>query len=449
MKIKFIGALLITLVIGGSLGYIIGAGKATTLSSGESASGGVAARAPRFADNARFGRTAPGGKEGEVYSSRSSMDSLLLKYSQMTPEQLQAEIKALSKMDLVGRQPDIKKMMSFVYLSYKWGQVAPKQALLEANSLGMLRALAEPMILQGWAENDPESAAAYLIENKKRMQHGSHMLSMVAVEMGKSSPEKAMSWVSTLDEKDKNRALSSVISGIADEHPDQLKANIGKLTEEDLKNNDLVSQIARKWAVSNWEEASEWLKILPEDTQKTAKTNALVGLASSDLKKATEEFRTLSEEEQGGVASSIAGNLSFKGGTEALEWLVDNASEKVAAEAASSAINYNSSYEQREQMRDYILSLPAGEVKDSSLESMIQRNAYAYDGDSADYKNNVELAMTIGDEKKRDDTTSTVLRRWVDQDPAAAKAWVENSSLNQDLKDRYTKRADEKLKENE
>lgn len=407
MKPKFLISLLITLILGGSIGYMLGSGakENTVVTSGEE---GVSSRkAPRFGDGAKT--PAPGNAKSNdlVYSNKTSIDALLLKYSRMTPEQIQAEIKSLSDTAVLSQNPDVKKLMSLVYLSYKWGQTAPQQALLESESLGIAGMLAVPMIFQGWAEANPEAAASYYGENKKRIPENRFVLNMVASEMGKSSPDAAMAWLGTLSEKEKSRAMGSVIGGIAEAHPEQLKANISKLSPEDLKDQATVSGIAEKWGATNWGETNEWIKSLPEEQQASARAKAISGLAKTDLDKATTEFKSLPESEQANAARGIVVGLTSKGGTEALEWVVNNTTDTMGEKLASSAIGYGSSYTQKEEMKEYISALPDGPVRDSSLENVIQKSVYTFDEGSADYKSNVELAGTITDEKKRNNATST------------------------------------------
>lgn len=447
MNMKKIVPLACTLLIGGGLGYVVGIKQSPSSDSEKTAKATTERKVARFGDSSK---SSNGNKDGDAtirVSGRETVDSLLLKYSRMNAAQIEDEIKNLNDVNLLRGEPDMKKMMALVYLSYKWGQTSPQRALKESEKLGMVGMLTVPLILNGWAETNPEGAAAYYMENRKKVPHGDWSLKNIATELGKSSPSEAMRWVESLTEKDRKSALPAILGGIADSHPEQLSANIGKLSEDDLKNSALCANIAGKWASTDWEATSKWIDSLGEKQQKEARKTALAQLGLTDIDKATQEYSRLNESEQSGVARDITRNLASKGGPEALEWLVKNTSEKIAEENVRSAIGFGSSPSQLEETHDYVMNMPDGKIKDSSLQEIIQKNSYGvFSGGEVDYVANLDMATNIKDEKKRGETVDNVVSSWARNDPEKAKEWIQSSNLSEEKKQEQLKKCEETIK---
>lgn len=444
MNRKILFIILCSLAAGTGVGYVVGSreekksSKAPTLSESITQS-----RAPRFGEIRKNLTDTSIAESTAVFKNKGGLDSLLQKYSRMTPEQIEAEMKELCQGDLInGQDLDMKRILGAVYLSYKWGQTSPKQALLQTKSMGMMSMLATPLIMQGWAESNPESAATYYSENKGNMVQGKFALRTIASEMARNSPDSAMQWVETLEAEERRQALPGIMSGIAENHPEQLAANIGKLSAEDMKNNSLCRDIADKWARSNWEETDKWINTLPAEQQANVRESALGSLSAVDLDKATTEFKRLGTEEQAAAARSIVTSLSRKGGAESLDWLVKNASENDALRNVPSAVGY-SAMTGDNSMRDYITSMPTGTLKDTALQDYMSKCAMNPFDVSMDYESNIALASNIGDEKKREAATLSALESWTHKQPEKAKAWInQSSSLSPERKEQYLKKCD-------
>ena len=446
MNKKILAIILCSIAAGTGLGYFIGTQQTPQTSPKNISGESTTVRAPRFSETRKNMQTSKP-EFPTVSGSKSSLDAMLQKYSRMDPELMEAELRELCSMEKGADSVDLKKIIAAVYLSYKWGQVSPKQALEQAKSMGPMSMLATPLIMQGWAETNPEGAAAYYAENKAKIPMSSMALTTIASEMSKTSPDAAMKWAATLDEKERLQALPAIMNGIAENHPELLAANIGKLSPEDLKKTSLCSDIAERWARSNWDETKNWIGTLPESQQNEVKRKALGSLSSVNLEEATREFKGLSAADQAEAAHSIAAHLALKNGVGALDWLVKNASENDALRSIPSAVGVAALTGGGEEMRNYLSDMPGGIMKDTALQDYLDKSAMQSHVSYVDFEENLSLASGIGNADKRKSTTDNMLNQWMNSEPEKAKAWVDKSSLSQEDKQKYQKRYETAIKE--
>lgn len=445
MNKKNFTLVLCSVAAGTGLGYVIGSQQTPPAPAEKTLSETVISRAPRFGET-RKDTLVPKQDSPAAANNKNSLDALLQKYARMNPEMIAAELKELSNMDMGGDNIDLKKIIASVYLSYKWGQISPKQALLQSKSMGPMNMLMTPMIMQGWAESNPEGAAAYYAENRTKIPMAPMALKTIAVEMAKSSPESAMKWAAALEENERRQALPSVISGIAENHPELLKDYVGKLSPEDLKKTSICSDIAEKWARSNWDETKKWISTLPESQQKAVRQKALGSLSLSNLDDATREFKQLNAGDQSEAAHSIAANLSKKNGAQALDWLVKNASENDALRSIPSTIGIAAITGGGDEVKEYISGMSGGLIKDTALQDYLDKSAMQSHFNYVDFEENLSLVSGISDAAKRKSTTENTLNQWVSSEPEKAKAWIDKSSLAPEDKQKYQKRYEDALK---
>ena len=80
----------------------------------------------------------------------------------------------------------------------------------------------------------------------------------------------------------------------------------------------------------------------------------------------------------------------------------------------------------------YANSYEAGDVKDSALQSYVWSNNRAEPADL------LKVAETITNENDRNRAIGVAAGRWMREDPDAAKAYVESSTLSDDAKERIS-----------
>ncbi len=434
-------------VISASAGYVAGISrnKSETPETAQTESADMSRRAPRFTLNKRELGLDPEDKKAGLDFNNNSLDAILVRFSRMTPDQLEEEMMRLKDLDLFSRDGmDVKKLISSVYLSYKWGQTSPKQALEQVKKMGPLAMLVSPMVIQGWAETSPEAAAAYFTEHRQELTQAKQALKTIAAEMSRTSPEGAMKWMAGLSDEERKEALPSILSGIAKSHPEQLKNHIGKLTPEDLKDSRLCSELAAGWAATDWDAASRWVDTLEGSQKDQARNSALARLSTLDPEKTTSEFKKLDEKTQESSASAIVSSMAQKDPVQALKWLTENTSEETAAKNANNAIGYMNN--KSPELREYAMEMKEGPVKDSVLESLVERTSYDTWNSFVNFEDTLSLTDGIKDQKKKENSISTALRSWSRQDPQKAKNWIEAANLPDSLKKEHLERCETELK---
>lgn len=392
----------------------------------------ISRRAPRFTFKKRQLALDPEDKKAGLDFAAYSLDARLVRYSRMTPEQLQQELLKLNKDSRI-QNGDMDSPVALVYLSRKCGQVAPRQ------TLELLKSMNPPPdadiihdIIRGWAEYNPEMAAAYFAEHRNDFEESKIDLQSIARGMGRAAPEKAMQWLSSLNGEERAAVLPGLLLGIADTHPEQLSRYAGQLQAGDWEDSNLYEKLAPRWAALDWETASLWMDSLPEKQRNRARTFALGKLGTLNPEKAMEEFHKLDKQTRESVAFTLARSLADKNPSLALEWLVDSTSEEVAGENIGRIIR-NDAYRDPE-LRAAISRLPEGHAKDTAIMSMVSAAAASAYDTFVNFEELLTLTNSIQDQDRREFNISETLSYWSKCEPAKAKKWIEASTLPEDLK---------------
>lgn len=446
-KKTLFSGLLCGLVIGTGLGYMGGSSPAEKSDDEASLSNHIQdqqKRAPRFGESRKnnLAEAADKGK-GSVTADAASVDALLVKYSRMNPDQIKEELDKLYKQD-VDRSFDIKNVLASFFLNYKWGQTSPKQALEYARAQGTMGSFSSSMIIRGWADANPEAAAAYLLENKKDFPMGKECLRTIAETMGKTSPDLALKWMASLEGLDKQLALPSLMGGIAREYPEKLGEYVKKLNPDLLDNRELCNSIARNWASRDWDSTKSWIDSLPGERKDDALASALGSLCKTDPDKALQEFGSLTAEQKEKTQHHIVNALAEKNSVKALEWLKNNFEEEKSLSMVDYAIRYDQC--SSSELKDYVSRLQEGSLKDAALESIVRNSSYQAYSSYIDYENTLSLSEQIKSERKRNESTDRLLNSWVNTEPEKAKQWVANSQLSEKKKQDFINRCEERLK---
>lgn len=415
------------LIVGSGLGYF-GGNVSSSPSEDQTLSGLILdqqKRAPRFGEtrkNISTGKESSAPRSLDV--SKMGLDAMMVKYSRMTPEQIQKELDKLLKDQELGY--DMKSMMAIYTLAYKWGQISPKQALAYLEGKGYSRGMQQMIVMQGWAESNPESASAYFMENKKEFAYGKEALRNLAESLAKISPENAIKWMDGMDSVDRRIAIPSILSGILKNNPDQLASFVEKLTPDDLKSAGVAGRIAERWASQDWDAAKKWIDKLPEEQRKSALNLALGELSKTDIEKATQEFKLLPPEQQDQASYPILSHLSNSSPQKAIEWLMQNGNKDKIVNMMNAAVGYTQS--SSPELRSYVEKMDSGPIKDAAIESIVRTTGYQNYTSYVDFDNTMKLASHIGNEQKRANSSEQLLNHWFRDQPEKAKEWLSSTS---------------------
>lgn len=257
-------------------------------------------------------------------------------------------------------------------LMKKWGKVAPRQALEKIKSTGSNRELMLP-VFQGWAENDPETAAAFFNESKDSAVKLSFLVPFgIASEWAKHSPQQAWDWL----ESQKGKSIfgdnyqfsrDSIIGSMAEKHPEQIASFIDRMTEKDFeKNAYTLGEQSAGISVG----VPEWFEKLPEKAKIKAEAGRLMALTGGDLESVKTQFSALDKEKQKVMMNELAPRLlnqSRLDMQERVDWIMDMTLDRANPPGIEYAIN-KWMLEDWADSKKWLDSIPPGKKKERLLE---------------------------------------------------------------------------------
>ncbi len=361
------------------------------------------------------------------------VQALLDFYAGLTPEQLAAEATKLDKL------PMNERMMASILLFGRWAEVDPTAAMAFSSTMGMAGGFVRPTILQSWASVDPANAAKYFAENPREFAMmdmmgggrgpggGQGAASIIASEWARQDPAAAMAWASSLT-TGKGQAMNGVIGEVAKTDPRKAVELIGKMDPADRAG--AYRTVAAHYGTLDFAEAKTWIGTLPAEDQAAAMASAIGGLSDTDPAIAAKEYAAMEAgDAKDRLFPNLIGDLARKDLVAASDLLKQEDSERaqrdgmrelmpaLIAKNPVTALDYANSFEQ-------------GPVRDSGIREYVMNN------NSGAPMDLITAAGTITDEVDRNRTVGMAAMRWMRVDPAAAKAYVETSTLPDDAKQR-------------
>jgi len=418
------------LILGALGGFL--AGKNTT-SSGTTASDETPAQ--RSHSTSRSAASTSEAKRGsrarsiaEILHSPGQTDriqALINYYSGLTPAQLEAEAAKLEDL------PMSERIMASFLLFGKWAETDPTAAMAYTQKMGMTGNFVRPTVLQAWASKNPEDAAAYYSTNSRQFAMmgmmggrgpgggGGGGASTIATEWARQDPSAAFAWAGTLTGSEKGSAMSSVIGEIASSDPRKAAGMVASMdaASQGSANDD----IARKWGSQSFTDAEAWVRSLPADQQASAMASAIAGLSKDNPQLASEKIAALPVgDDRNSAVSTLALNWSRQDPAAAAAWLLQQ-NDPAAASGAMREVMPNWVNQDPAAALAYVNTQQPGEVRDSAASAYIMSNSKTAPADL------VALATTITDDNSRSRSLSVATMRWIQEDPTAAKDYVQSS----------------------
>jgi hypothetical protein len=347
--------------------------------------------------------------------------NLLDFYSGLTPEQLAEEAKKLENM------PMSERIMASFLLFGRWAEVDPTAAMAHANTMGFAAGFVRPTILQSWASVDPENAAKYYNENPREFAMmggpgpggGGNGASMIAAEWAKQDPQAALAWASSLPGADKNRAMTSVIREVAMNDPKKAAEMAGSIDASER--GDAYSSIARSYGAKNFAEAEIWVRSLPAEEQGRAMASALEGLSQTSPDLAWTKANAMPDgEDKNRALRNVLESLSKQNSKAALQHLSTLTPDQ--QQRSIGPVIQNLASTDNAAALEYVKGLEQGPVKDRGIQEMIQFDR------KSEPSVLISLAESITDEGDRSRTIGMAAMRWMREDEAAAKNYIQGSA---------------------
>ena len=428
------------LVLGAAGGFL--AGKGTSPATADTQDESLAPRTHSA------GRSATAASEGKHLSVRSRsladimhtpgqtdrIQALINFYGGMTPTQLEAEAAKLEDL------PMGERIMASFLLFGKWAETDPTAAMAYTQKMGFTGNFIRPTVLQAWASKEPEVAAKYYSDNSRqfammgmmgggRGPMGGGGASTIATEWARQDPTAAMAWASTLSGNEKGSAMSSVIGEIASTDPKKAAGMVAGM--DAASQGGAYDDIARKWGSQNFTTAEAWVRTLPADQQNAAMASAIAGLSKDNPQLAAEKITALpAGDERNSAVGTLAQNWSRQDPQAAAAWLIKQ-NDPAAASSAMREVMPNWVSQDPAAALTFVNGQQPGEVRDSAASAYIMSNSKSAPADL------VTLATTITDEGSRTRSVGVATMRWLQEDPAAAKTYVQSSdAFSADQKER-------------
>jgi hypothetical protein len=430
----------VTLVVGAIGGYISGTNISPSSERSADEDGSAVRTRSNRADSAmaangkRTKRISDASEIGRLPGNSSRIQALMEFYSGLTPEQLEEEARKLENL------PMNERIMASFLLFGRWAEVDPTAAMAFSNTMGFGGAFVRPTILQSWASVDPANAAKYYLDNPREFammgmmgggrgpMGGQGPASIIASEWARQDPAAAMAWASSLT-TDKSQAMSAVVGEVAKDDPAKAAEMVASMDGDDK--GGAYRTVAEQYGAANFSEAQAWIRTLPADEQEGALAAAIEGLATKDPQAAAKQVTLMADgDTKDRAISDVVGPLARLDPQAAAEFLKqhgsENAQENSMRDLMPSWVAQDSS-----AALGYATSLPAGDVRDSALQSYVWSNNTAAPADL------VQVAESITDERDRDRTVGVTVGRWMREDPEAATSYVQGSTvLSDDAKER-------------
>ena len=376
-------------------------------------------------------RSARGSSTDEIVrlpGSNNRIQALMDFYAGLTPGQLEEEARKLESL------PINERMMASFLLFGRWGETDPTAAMSFASTLGFTGMFVRPTILQSWASVDPANAAKYYAANPREFaamgmmgggrgpMGGQGGASIIGAEWAKQDPAAALAWANTLT-TEKSQALESILGEVAKTDPKKASEMIASM-DGDL--GGAYRTIASQYGASNFPEAEAWIRTLPADQQERALASAIGGLSNNDPEAAAAKALAMEPGEgRDRVVDDIVEDLARLNPQLAADFLKKQDSEEALRDGM------------RELMPAWVSKDPAsalafansyqpGPVRDSAVQAYIWSNNTAAPSDL------IKVAETITDEGDRSRSVAITAARWMREDEASARAYVEQSSVISD-----------------
>ncbi|MFC7338815.1 hypothetical protein ACFQY0_16585 [Haloferula chungangensis] len=356
------------------------------------------------------------------------LQSLMDLYAGMDAAQLEEAAKNLDSLPMGDR------IMASMLLFSQWGEIDPQGALAFTKTMGFGGMFAKPTVLRSWASVDPVNAAKYFSENPNDFADmggrggpgGDNGAGVIAREWAKLDPQAALDWAQGLDGRDKSSALVSVLGEMAAKDPAEAASVASGLEGDDR--NRAYSEIAEKWAQSDYASAEAWISTLTGEDKQDALASAIGVLAKSDPVGASAKISSMAEGgEKERAIRDVGSSWAREDPAAAAAWVASqesgsdgmrNVMATWAGQDATAALSF-------------IESQPQGEIRDSATQ------AYLWTDRSMAPSQSITLAETITDDRDRSRAVGMTASRWMREDEAAAKAYVQQSTaISDEVKER-------------
>lgn len=407
--------------------------KTTTLSMEDKPS--LSMRAPKYkADRKKLSSSSE--KTNYMSNGSRAIERVFQEYARLSPEEIEKELIRLL-LDKTERKRD-EFYFRIKYLMRKCAETSVLNVMAQMDALhGYEKDYMRNELMENWAEKSPENAYTYFLEHKNEFPDGKEILWDMMTVFGKHSPEKGWSLLESMDRTERTTAIPSLFDGICSESPEKMESYVSRLTAEDMESREIFEHIVWSWAKKDWDKTNKWIESQSDEKLKSKmRIAALRSLEREETEKAKNYYASSSEEDKQSMNSTLMGHLSYYSPMDALDWMENNESIKDKERYADN-ITRNLSKKNREELLHKVETMPEGALRDSLLYGMASDSCSLNNNEYVDMEQNMTLATTIKDKRKRNLALDRVASTWISEDVQAADTWIKNSNLPPEKKQEY------------
>ncbi len=405
--------LLVTALVGGIGGYLIGqtggrdAAETSSTQSGSASGpgllGGTSAEGAGSSDAsgwARGGR-APGGMNVNV---------------------LRRELETIK------RDPNpIKRFASLTQLLGKLDPDTLPDILQAFDEIPMRQEHREEyqMLMYAWASFDPEGALKFVDENanSRSLQRGA-LLKPILSSWASNDPDKALEWMDSLPESERGEHLSGLIEGWATKDAYAAASYLQEKVEPGQQREALAGDIASHlfkqdpMGAARWAEAQEDPQFRSEAFEELAED-----WASVDPKGLADWLGQHMDEEYSLEAVEDLARAWVSQDPDAATGYFESLEDGAAKERGIYEMARTWGKDDLTALGEWLNGLGDSDVTDLGVKAYVERLA----GQSPEAA--ITSAMSIGTDAMRDEAVQNVGRQWFRQDPEAATAWAQANNV--------------------
>ncbi|MEI7909053.1 MAG: hypothetical protein WCK77_05405 [Verrucomicrobiota bacterium] len=292
------------------------------------------------------------------------------------------------------------RFSEYAMLLTAWSQHDPTAALAyaQANSRS---GFAATTILSSWAATDPEAAIRWAQANHTGTDANPYLAGIIRT-LGATDPARASGLLTGMPRsQERGEALDAMLPHLLAQGADATRAWISALTDDSLRNGSMM-RAADQMAKTDPKGTADWLLANPGEATNRSLDRVLGTWAASDEKAAVAYFEALPRGDSRGDA--------FRGVISA-----------VAANNAAAAATMIDSH--------------AADVTDSTLQTFVW---HSFGSDPALALNYVGRIADPGNQERM---YSRTLDTWLNDDPAAAQAWMQKNALPEKVARQFQDRA--------
>jgi hypothetical protein len=376
---------------------------------GNEGTGGTAAEDGRRVDERRGG-TAEVGEFGGVA---------------LSPEAMRLAVNSiLADGDPVTRQRRFAELMESVTAENVRAAV---EAIREAPRSGWTMYQELGLLTYAWGRLDGPAAAEFALslEGRSRFWTTSSVLSGWANE----NPDEAKAWVAAVeDPRERANLMRGLVTGLAQKDVGAATEFVYSLAPDTSGLDDMIESVARRQLALGLDAAATWSADLPDGELKgdALRTVAREYVRSDPAAAAAWLAPYMNDEHAGAAIAEVSEEWAERDVEAALTWVTKLPAGENRSRALSEAVSEWAS-EDPVEAGEYVAELPAGDERDAAI------GAYARRVVREDPEAAMEWAASIEQEDLRNETITDAARDWMRQDVVAASAWLEEAQLPDEM----------------